>query len=488
MIDPKIQEQLLREREEREKAQKNQPQEPEQKPVTVGTDGEDPDNPNREKPKIVKMEEWLMLHYSFRRNLVTANIEFKGALEGDDAWREFQDEDEADVIYELKKMKFGKPEQDFMTIIKSNHIESHNPIAEYYQNLPAPNPAGQSVIRQLADCVRLENIECSLVVNGRMFDYRDLWNYYFEKWLKACYLCNMGVQKNDVMLILIGAQGRFKTSFLNNLCPKSMQKYIVCSNINPSLQDYNTATYLTDKMFINIDDQMENIFGKDYNSMKSIISQDFVSKRVLYSKRAKNRRRLANFMGSVNEAHFLRDSNNRRYLCFRIVDIDPKYREIDMDQVWSEVRLLVEGERSIYQFGKEDYLNIDAMNENFIAPSEAAEALRNIFKHVTPDDKTDVYAMQFSEILKVLRRTSENPQLKQYDLQTALRKMGFENRPIRMKSRGGMPVYLYEVQILTGASQMIADARTMCYQWRMDDDLNRKAAAMRGEAEEEDES
>ena len=35
MIDPKIQEQLLREREEREKAQKNQPQEPEQKPVTL---------------------------------------------------------------------------------------------------------------------------------------------------------------------------------------------------------------------------------------------------------------------------------------------------------------------------------------------------------------------------------------------------------------------------------------------------------------------
>lgn len=477
MIDPKIQEQLLREREEREKNQAEQP---------TQSDPQEQQNlldPPKEKSKIEKIEEWMMLHYSFRRNLVTANIEFKGALEGDDKWREFQDEDDADLSFELRK-RYGRPESDMQTILKSNHIESHNPIAEYYQNLPAPNPAGVSMIRQLADCVKLENIECRLEVNGQWLDYRDLWNYYFEKWLKACYLCNMGVQKNDVMLILIGAQGRFKTSFLNNLCPKSMSKYLVCSNINPNIQDYNTATYLSDKMFINIDDQMENIFGKDYNSMKSIISQEFVSKRTLYSKRAKNFRRLANFMGSVNEAHFLRDSNNRRYLCFRIVDIDPHYRDIDIDMVWSEVRLLVEGERSSYQFGKQDYLNIDAMNENFIAPSEAAEALRNVFKHVTPDDKSEIYGLQFSEVLKVLRRTSENSQLKQYELQTAMRKFGFESRPVRMKCRGNMPAHVYEVQIVTGASQMIADARTMCYQWRMDDDLNRKAAAMRGEEEE----
>ncbi len=45
-----------------------------------------------------------------------------------------------------------------------------------------------------------------------------------------------------------------------------MREFLICSHINPSLTDQNTSNFLTEKWFVNIDVQLETIFGKDFNS------------------------------------------------------------------------------------------------------------------------------------------------------------------------------------------------------------------------------
>lgn len=393
--------------------------------------------------KIEKIEAWLTTVYDWRRNLVRQVVEFKRKEDGEGDWREFTDEDEMDILYELNRMNYTKPEGMLRVILGSSHILAYNPIADYFESHPLKKP-GQ--VRRLMDAVVLDD---SIVLSIQGKNYRQLFEEYFVKWLKACYLCMTGRNKNDVMLILIGAQGRFKTSFLNYLTPPDLKDYSMTGNIEPSLQNYNTATYLTDRVFINVDDQMENIFGKDYNSMKSIISQDLVSRRTLYSRRARNQRRIANFCGSVNESHFLRDSHNRRYLCFKIRDIKEEYSQVDMDDVWAEVRLMVEEEKAFYIFHKEDYQVIDAMNENYIAPTEEAEFLSSVFLPVKREDEDDeTLYMQFSEILNTLKSvTSIN--LKSYNLQTALRKYGFECRQMKKKRLGNSPRQLYALKLIT---------------------------------------
>lgn len=394
--------------------------------------------PPEEKSKIEKIEEYIFWLYSFRLNRMTLTLEFsKDGIR----WQEFQDENLRDLVVDCKKRKFAKPKEDIEDLLKSSIVPKYDPIGEYFAELPSGR---HGAIQRLADCIVLDK---NIQVEWEGKTYRQLFDTYFRKWLMACYLCNMGIKPNDVMLILIGAQGRFKTSFLNHLTPKNMQNYSVCSHINPSLTDYNTTNYLAEKMFINVDDQMETIFGKDYNSMKAIVSAPDVTNRKLYTSSTRKRKRIANFVGSVNEAAFLRDSNNRRYLCFAIEDILPDYSKVDMDEVWGEVKDMVEATNALYVFGKEDYRCIDQMNRCFEAPTEEMDALVTVFAPAYDDiPGGETYYCTFSEILRMLRIYTGNNQLKPYNLQTAMRRFGYQRRPMR-KDRFACPMYLYSVHL-----------------------------------------
>ena len=394
--------------------------------------------------RIEAMEAWLNFRYCFRRNMVRQKIEYH-PVEEDGQWREIDDTEENTILYELNKANFSKPENLLRVILGSNRILNYNPIDNYFRR-DRSHRFGE--LQRLMDCVVLDR-NVQIEIDG--LGYRHLFEEYFTKWLKACYICMRGRKFNDVMLILIGAQGRHKTSFLNYLCPPSLKDFMHTGHVEPNLKDYMTASYLVEKIFINVDDQMEQIFGKDYNAMKSIISQDVVTRRLLYKRHSIHQRRIANFCGSVNEAGFLRDSNNRRYLCFAIEDIKTDYSKVDMDSVWAEVAELAEQEETVYMFSQDDYRIIDLMDDNFIAPVEENELLRTTFQPATERDE-DAYWMQFSEILKVLKGVGNNSQLKTYNLQTAMRKYGYRKQTVRRPERNMMPLQLYKMKISESAT------------------------------------
>lgn len=397
-----------------------------------------------EKKKVVRtaqidqIKEYVMGNYAFRFNTITQTLEYRDNM--GIGYKQFTDKIKTDIVIQLKQQMMKKPKEDLDDLFNSSMIPEFNPIKEYFDNNPYK---GDGYIDKLCNSIVLS--EPDKEIGG--YAYKVLFRSYFEKWLTACYLCSSGKLVNDVMLILIGAQGRFKTSFLNFLTPKRLEDYRVCSHINPTLTDYNTSNFLAEKFFINVDDQMEMIFGKDYNSMKAIISAPDITNRKLYRASHQRRRRIANFCGSVNESRFLRDSNNRRYLCFAIIDIKPEYINIDMDAVWAEVKHKADSSRITYLFGKEDYKMIDLMNSSFEAPTEEAEALNTIFKPADSDAYT--YMMQFTEILQVLKEYTHNNQLRSYNLQTAMRKYGYITRSVKMRRFAMQPRNLYAVQLIS---------------------------------------
>lgn len=419
-------------------------------PTTPEADGQDKGQENEQgkkpekeiTPQITRMHNNLSKRYEFRRNRIRQKMEWREV--GTEDWQELDDQSEADIIYWLKTLGYKKPESDLATILHSSHIDNYNPVKEYTDGLQL---RGLGQLRKLMNAVKLDpNIEGE--IEGKT--YRQLFELYFVKWLMACYKCMTGEKFNDVMLLLIGAQGRHKTSFLNFLCPRGLDDYRHTGHIEPTLNNYLTASYLVEKIWINVDDQMENIFGKDYNSMKSIISQDKVSRRLLYAKHSIQQTRIANFCGSVNEAGFLRDSNNRRYLCFAIDDIDVSYSEVDIDSVWAEVKELCDAAPSKYIFTQDDFRIIDLMDDNFIAPVEENELLKNCFEPTDGKAQWNYY-MQFTEILSVLKKVGGNNGLKSYNLQTAMRKYKYQKLSMRRPERGMMPLQLYTVKIAQGS-------------------------------------
>lgn len=391
------------------------------------------------KSQIERIRDFVFEKYDFRYNVLTQTLEYR-ELNGV-AYDQLTDQIKTDIIIALKQCMYKKPKEDLDDLFNSSMIPRFDPIKEYFNSIPYN---GDGYIAKLARCIVLDEPEKEIA--GK--PYKELFRSYFERWLMACYLCSTGRLTNDIMLILIGAQGRFKTSFLNFLTPARLADYRVCSHINPTLTDYNTANFLAEKFFINVDDQMENIFGKDYNSMKAIISAPDITNRKLYRASHQRRRRIANFCGSVNESRFLRDSNNRRYLCFAISDIKPEYSQVDIDGVWAEVKHKADAANLMYIFGKEDYRLIDLMNASFEAPTEEAEALTTIFQPADPYKDNVFYYMQFTEILKVLRLHTGNNSLKSYNLQTAMRKYGYITRSVKQNRFAMQPRNLYAVKLV----------------------------------------
>lgn len=397
--------------------------------------------------QIQQIKDFIEESYDVRFNSITQTLEYR-EKNGGIGYEQLTDQIKTDIIIQLKQLFFKKPKEDLDDLLNSSMIPRFDPLKEYFNTTFYE---GEGHISKLASCIVLD--EPDRLIDGK--PYKQLFRAYFEKWLTACYLCSTGRLVNDVMLILIGAQGRFKTSFLNFLTPNRLEDYRVCSHINPTLTDYNTSNYLAEKFFINVDDQMENIFGKDYNSMKAIISAPDITNRKLYRASHQRRRRIANFCGSVNESRFLRDSNNRRYLCFAITDIKADYINIDIDAVWAEVKHKADRANVTYIFGKEDYRIIDLMNASFEAPTEEAETLQTIFVPAPENASGNVYYMQFTEILQVLRIESGNNTLKPYNLQTAMRKYGYATRSVKTRRFAMQPRNLYPVQLLNPDQRLI---------------------------------
>lgn len=393
-------------------------------------------NKFQENAKIIKIRDYLLETYDFRHNTVTQRLEFRQRGEAD--YVDFDNRFKSDLIIELKTLKFNKPKEDLDDILNSSIIPIYSPISEYFENIEYK---GTGFIKQLTDLIVLEDLKLRLNK-----PYHDMFEEYFKKWLTACYLCATNKSINDVMLILIGGQGLYKTTFLNYLIPEELKEYRVCSHINPSLSDYNTASYLAEKFMINIDDQMENIFGKDYNSMKAIISAPDVSMRKLYKSDHKRRLRIANFCGSVNEPKFLRDSTNRRYLCFQIKSIDKTYIDIDINALWAEIKHEADKLKSYYIWGRNEFEEIEILNEHFSSPTIGEENLKSLFVPADEDDNDDVIFLTYAEIIKLLRIYSGDNNIKEYEVKTAMRKFKYKSFNKRLR-RFKDPRSVYAVKL-----------------------------------------
>lgn len=400
----------------------------------------------RELQPIEKIRLYLDENYIFRRNTLKNIVEYLEVNGESKQWQPFEDKQFNDLVIQLEILGFRAPEKRVEKLLGSSMIADYNAIQDYFRLVgSSADTAEPREFRRLCECVHLSQLDIQIGA----YNYRDLFEYYFFKWLQACYLCGVGKKHNDVMFTLIGAQGRRKTTFLERLTPPFLSEYSYCGKIDTSASSFEVKQLLSDKFMINIDDQLETIFGKDYNSLKSIISSSSTSYRERYARMTRKHARIANFCGSVNESRFLRDSNNRRYLCFQIDDIDGNaLSRIDIDRVWAEVKSAADRSGMMFPFTMEDINNIDLMNRYFEAPTEECEALNEVFAPADSADASemDVYNLSFSEILYVLRCHTNNNSLKIYNLQTAMRKYQYQSRPARRG--GGNPAYLYPVRLV----------------------------------------
>lgn len=292
-------------------------------------------------------------------------------------------------------------------------------------NVPSFSP---KAISDLASCVVVRN--------------SNKWLPYLTKWLVAVVANAMDDRecRNHTCLVLTGEQGKFKTTFLDLLCPSKLHGYSYTGKIYP--QEKDTLTYIGQNLIVNIDDQLKALNKRDENELKNLITCPMVKYRMPYDKYVEEHPHLASFVASVNGNDFLTDpTGSRRFLPFEVLSIDiEKAKRISMDNVYAEAKtLLKSGFR--YWFDDEEIAELYRESEDFQVQTVEMELLLRCFEKPTEDENYSL--MTTTEILTYLGIYTHQP-LVAKRMGEALKKAGYIK--VSKRRNGGSPIYAYKIR------------------------------------------
>lgn len=263
------------------------------------------------------------------------------------------------------------------------------------------------------------------------------------KWLVAVVANAMDDRecRNHTYLVLTGEQGKFKTTFLDLLCPPAMHGYSYTGKIYP--QEKDTLTYIRQNLIVNIDDQLKTLNKRDENELKNLITCPMVKYRMPYDKYVEEHPHLASFVASVNGNDFLTaPTGSRRFLPFEVLAIDiERAKTISMDAVYTEAKaLLKSGFR--YWFDDDEIVKLYKEIEEFQVQTAEMELLLRCFEKPTDDNPNCTY-MTTTEIITYLGYYTHHP-LSLKHMGEALKRVGFEK--VSKRREGSSPIYVYKVR------------------------------------------
>jgi predicted P-loop ATPase len=258
---------------------------------------------------------------------------------------------------------------------------------------------------------------------------KELWRNCLKKWLIGLIA---GVLKNDpaqYALILTGARGAGKTTWLRNLCPPELQKkYYFEGHLIPRANNKETIDLLTEKLVVNFDDQLDQVSHRDFGSLKSIISSMRLTARKSYAINNATRFRICGFIGSINETEFLSEDKNRRYLVFTVLHIK-EHPGINMKQVYAQAcHLWEKGQKHNLDLNEQTAIN--QMNQRYRSISLEEELIMLYFQPISADS-TNKGWHSTTEILIYLQNQTGHKAIDRRRLGSALKVLGFEQKSIR---------------------------------------------------------
>jgi hypothetical protein len=417
--------------------------------------GNDIPKPSKTSSKNSEIEAYLSTHYEFRYNTVLGRTEYRSRANSDftkvgryeiNTLRRELDNDVGIVT----------SSDNLYSIIESSFSPRVNPIQEYFKGLPLVdigNSSGNSNDYGSKSNGNNENNSCCDISSLSLRAIPELascvvvrnhkkWLPYLTKWLVAVVANAMDDRecRNHTCLVLTGEQGKFKTTFLDLLCPPTLHGYSYTGKIYP--QEKDTLTYIGQNLIVNIDDQLKALNKRDENELKNLITCPMVKYRMPYDKYVEEHPHLASFVASVNGNDFLTDpTGSRRFLPFEVLSIDiERAKAISMDSVYAEAKALLNaGFR--YWFDDDEIVELYRESEDFQVQTAETELLLRCFEKPTEDNPHCTY-MTTTEIITYLGYYTHHP-LSLKHMGEALKRSGFEK--VSRRRDGGSPIYVYKV-------------------------------------------
>ena len=266
--------------------------------------------------------------------------------------------------------------QTFRSALMSNCIPEFNPLTDYLDEAVKAvtvNPDEPSYIDQVADMVHVTNTP--LPNQPPEGSLSSLWRTCFRKWFVSMVASWMDPKVvNHQILVLIGPQGIFKSTWLDALIPETLVSYR-CRQSGTNFSDKDEQLRCAEFAMVNYD-EFDRLSSSDLDNLKSLITTPDVSIRAPYGSTKERRVRIASYCASGNKFQFLTDqTGNRRFLPFYVEHIDSPFdHPIDHHRLYAEaVKMVKEG--FVYWFTTEDIQQLSKYVEQFADRSPEEELL-----------------------------------------------------------------------------------------------------------------
>ena len=308
-------------------------------------------------------------------------------MSNDGLWHEMKDRDENDLYMDCcAESGVNVTDKLFHTVLNSSVVPVVNPLREYVMTLPAWTPEMPDYIGQAAAMVHMATDEED-----------DLWRVCFPKWFVAMVAGWTDDQiVNHQVIVLVGRQGIFKSTWINRLLPPQLQAYST-DHVDIDRLDKDEELRAAEYGLINID-ELDKLTDRQLNKLKSMITTQHVDVRAPFGRHKEKRVRVASYAASGNKEEFLTDqTGNRRWLPFHVMAVDSPYIHIlPYDGMYAQARYLLENGFN-YWFDEVDIKTLEHHVDEFMIPTSEEELIPLYYSPAKLEDGGSVF-VSLSEI------------------------------------------------------------------------------------------
>lgn len=401
---------------------------------------------NRGDSKTATVEEiksFLDGHISLRFNEITSRIEYEIPADNTDAHKFMPVNDRiVNSLWSQMSTITRVNIQDMYRVIESDYVPVFNPFKEYLNNLSKPGE--QDYIRELAQTVRVKGGE----------QEQKLWHLYLKKWLVgmvASWISEDVV--NNVILVLIGEQGAYKTTWFNYLLPPPLKQYFY-TKTNANRMSKDDILTLAQYALVCCE-ELDTMRPAELNQLKAAVTMPSIDERAAYAHYHEHRKHIASFCGTGNNTQFLSDpTGNRRWLPFEVESIlSPREHPFHYEGIYAQaLSLYTSGFQ--YWFTKEEIQELNRHNKQFETPHLEHELVDLYFRR-----PIDSELGEFISVARALQMISNgiSQKLSAVNVGRAFSDLGFK-RVRTNSSRGFIVVCRTPEEIKAYQHRLLMDA------------------------------
>ena len=433
---------------------------------------------------VEEIKSFLDGHMSLRFNEITSRVEYEIPADNTDAHRFMPVNDRiVNSLWSQMSTITRVNIQDMYRVIESDYVPVFNPFKEYLNSLPQiTQTSTDNVSDEPGSCKPIVSQQQNLCKSVKSVGVQDkkqsvgendyirelaqtvrvkggeqeqmLWHLYLKKWLVgmvASWISDDVV--NNVILVLIGEQGAYKTTWFNYLLPPPLKQYFY-TKTNAKRMSKDDILTLAQYALVCCE-ELDTMRPAELNQLKAAVTMPSIDERAAYAHYHEHRKHIASFCGTGNNTQFLSDpTGNRRWLPFEVESIvSPRDHPFHYEGIYSQALALYKSGFQ-YWFTKEEIQELNRHNRQFETPRLEHELVDLYFRR-----PTDSELGEFMSVARALQMISNgiSQKLSAVNVGRAFSDLGFK-RVRTNSSRGFIVVCRTPEEIKAYQHRLLMDA------------------------------